>query len=214
MDSVSGVGVIDKAFMVLNALAQRPHSLATLVQVTDMPRATAHRLLLALEQHGAVRRIDDGQFCLGTTLIGLGYGAQMQYPFVEQARRVARDLRDVIGESVQVYVAELAGRRCVVSLESTHGLRWIVPEGSLLPLSKGSAGRVLAGQKLSAGGWIDSVEEREKGVASVSAPIYDASGDMIAALSVSGPLERLSRTPGKKYGAKLVKAARLLGEDS
>ncbi|MBJ7488349.1 MAG: helix-turn-helix domain-containing protein [Ilumatobacteraceae bacterium] len=210
MDIVSGVGVIDKAFVVLNALAERPHSLATIVQATDMPRATAHRLLLALEQHGAVRRMTDGQFCLGTALIGLGVGAQMQYPFVEQARRVAHDLRDAIGESVQVYVAEAAGRRCIVSFESTHGLRWIVPEGSLLPLSRGSAGRLLAGHKLSVGGWIESVEEREKGVASVSAPIFDSDGDVIAALSVSGPLERLSRTPGKKYGAKLVKAARLL----
>jgi DNA-binding IclR family transcriptional regulator len=68
----------------------------------------------------------------------------------------------------------------------------------------------LAGHKLSVGGWIESVEEREKGVASVSAPIFNNDGDVIAALSVSGPLERLSRTPGKKYGAKLVKAARLL----
>ena len=65
MDIVSGVGVIDKAFVVLNALAERPHSLATIVQATDMPRATAHRLLQALEQHGAVRRMADGQFCLG-----------------------------------------------------------------------------------------------------------------------------------------------------
>ena len=210
MDIVSGVGVIDKAFVVLNALAERPHSLVTIVQATGMPRATAHRLLLALEQHGAVRRMADGQFCLGTALIGLGVGAQMQYPFVEQARRVAHDLRDAIGESVQVYVAEAAGRRCIVSFESTHGLRWIVPEGSLLPLSRGSAGRLLAGHKLSVGGWIESVEEREKGVASVSAPIFNNDGDVIAALSVSGPLERLSRAPGKKYGAKLVKAARLL----
>ena len=204
--------MIDKAFLMLNALAQRPHSLATLVHATGMPRATAHRLLLALEQHGAVRRFDDGQFCLGTTLIGLGHGAQMQYPFVDEARRVAHDLRDATGESVQVYVAESAGRRCVISLESTHGLRWIVPEGSLLPLSRGSAGRLLTGQKLSKKGWIESVEEREKGVASVSAPICNTAGDVIAALSVSGPLERLSRTPGKKYGAKLVRAARLLGE--
>ena len=84
----------------------------------------------------------------------------------------ATEDRDAIGESVQVYVAEAAGRRCIVSFESTHGLRWIVPEGSLLPLSRGSAGRLLAGHRLSVGGWIESVEEREKGVASVSAPIF------------------------------------------
>lgn len=208
MDSVSGVGVLDKAFVVLNALVTRPLALSEVVEATGIPRATCHRLLSALEHHGAVRRNEEGLYCVGPTMAGLGRAAASQFPFLRKAREIATDLRDRTGESVQVFMPETDGRRCVISLESPNGLRWIVPEGSLFPIARGSAGRVLSGAKLSNGGWIESVEERVKGVASVSAPVVDAAGDVIAALSISGPLERMSRNPGAKFGAMVSRGAR------
>jgi DNA-binding IclR family transcriptional regulator len=211
MDSVSGVGVLDKAFLVLNALVMQPSSLSEVAERTGLPRATAHRLLLALEHHGAVRRDDNGVFCVGLSLIGFGRAASDQFPWIIRARDVARELRDVTGESVQVYVPEGDGRRCVASFESTHGLRWIVPEGSLLPLVRGSAGRVLSGQKLSPAGWIETSEDREKGVASVSAPIY-SNNEVVAAISLSGPVERVTASPGKKFGTRVVGAAKSLSQ--
>ena len=81
---------------------------------------------------------------------------------------------------MQLFVREGDGRRCVVSLQSAHGLRWIVPEGAVLPLRVGSAGRILSGETGS-DGWVQSVEEREPGVASVSAPVVDGHGDVVAA---------------------------------
>lgn len=208
MDSVSGVGVLDKAFVVLNVLVTRPLALSEVVEATGIPRATCHRLLSALEHHGAVRRNDEGLYCVGPTMAGLGRAATSQFPFLRKAREIATELRDKTGESVQVFMPETDGRRCVISLESPNGLRWIVPEGSLFPIARGSAGRALSGAKLSNGGWIESVEERVKGVASVSAPVIDAAGDVIAALSISGPLERMSRNPGAKFGAMVSRGAR------
>lgn len=208
MDSVSGVGVLDKAFVVLNVLVTRPLALSEVVDATGIPRATCHRLLSALEHHGAVRRNDEGLYCVGPTMAGLGRAATSQFPFLRKAREIATELRDKTGESVQVFMPETDGRRCVISLESPNGLRWIVPEGSLFPIARGSAGRALSGAKLSNGGWIESVEERVKGVASVSAPVIDAAGDVIAALSISGPLERMSRNPGAKFGAMVSRGAR------
>ena len=209
MDSVSGVGVLDKAFVVLNALVARPLSLSESVEATGIPRATCHRLLAALEHHGAVRRNNEGLYCLGPTLAGLGRGAAVQFPFLERAREIATEIRDRTGESVQVFIAETDGRRCVISLESPNGLRWIVPEGSLFPLARGSAGKVLSAKTATAT-WVESVEERVKGVASVSAPILDADGHVIAAISISGPLERMSRTPGAKFGTVVVRGAKTL----
>jgi len=211
MDSVSGVGVLDKAFVVLNALVSRPLSLSESVEATGIPRATCHRLLSALEHHGAVRRNNEGLYCLGPTLAGLGRGAAVQFPFLERAREIATEIRDRTGESVQVFIAETDGRRCVISLESPNGLRWIVPEGSLFPLSRGSAGKVLSA-KTAPASWVESVEERVKGVASVSAPILDADGHVIAAISISGPLERMSRTPGAKFGTVVVRGAKTLSQ--
>lgn len=213
MSSLSGVGVIDKSAVVLAALRRGPLDLAALAQESRLPRATAHRLAVALEFHGLVRRDVQGRFCLGFELMALGRAAAEQFGLAELAGPVLASLRDQCGESVQLFVREDGGRRCVVSLHSPHALRWIVPEGSLLPLGLGSAGRVLTEQtKLPRSGWIESVEEREPGVASVSAPIRDAVGSVVAAVSVSGPIERMSRSPGRRLGAQVVTAADLLSQ--
>jgi DNA-binding IclR family transcriptional regulator len=57
-------------------------------------------------------------------------------------------------------------------------------------------------------GWAQSVGEREEGVASVSAPVLDARGALVAVVSVSGPLQRLGRRPGQQYAPAVTLAAR------
>ena len=206
MDIVTGVGVLDKAMLVLGSIEDGPRSLGDLQSATGLPRATAHRLATALEAHGLLRRDAEGRFELGPHLVTLGRAASGRFALIEAATPVLKHLREATGESVQLFVREGDARRCVISLESPHGLRWIVPEGSLLPLDLGSSGRVLSGATGRAG-FIESVGEREPGVASVSAPIVDASGAVVAALAVSGPIERLSRTPGKRFGRAVADAA-------
>ena len=206
MDSVTGVGVLDKSVLVMRSVAERPLNLNELQAATGLPRATAHRLAAALVQHGWLRRDHDGRFDLGLDLASLGRIAAARFPLGARSLPVLRSLRDATGESVQLFVVDGDQRRCVVSLQSPHGLQWIVPEGVLFPLGKGSAGRVLNGEQ-SVTGWIESIEEREAGVASVSAPVRDNDGAVIAAVSVSGPVERLSRKPGERWGAAVSTAA-------
>jgi DNA-binding IclR family transcriptional regulator len=205
--TVDRESVLGKAALVLDALEPGPRSLADLVAATELPRATAYRTAVALEQVGWVRRDDDGRFALGLRLVGLGRAAAAAVPLAALARPVLQQLRDTTGESVQLFVADGEARLCLVSLESAHGLRWIVPEGARLPLDRGSAGRVLSGQ-VGRRGWVASVEEREPGVASVSAPVVDLSAAVVAAVSVSGPVERLSRDPGRRFGDAVVAAGR------
>jgi DNA-binding IclR family transcriptional regulator len=59
-------------------------------------------------------------------------------------------------------------------------------------------------------GWAASVAEREVGVASVSAPVFAADGRVVAAVSVSGPIDRLTRQPGRLHAAQVVAAGRAL----
>ena len=204
----SDVGVLDKAMAVLAALEDRPRALASLVEVTGLSRATAHRLATALEAHGMVRRDGDGRFALGSRLSALGSAAAGGDALASAARPALEGLRDETGESVQLYVADGDDRVCVVSLESPHSLRTIVPPGARLPMARGSAGRVLRGDPAThRRGWAESVEEREKGVASVSAPVW-RDDRLVAAVSVSGPVERTSRSPGKRYARAVIAAAR------
>ena len=200
----SGVGVLDKGVAILQALVTGPLDLGGLQAATGLPRATAHRLAVALEHHHLVRRDSQGRFCLGFELIHFGRAASSAFPLAQVATPALTALRNATGESVQLYVREGDMRRCVVSLQSDHALRWIVPEGVALPLGKGSAGRVLSdgGPELA-----DSVEEREAGVASVSAVVRDRQQMVVAAVSLSGPIERLTRTPVKRFGDDVMVAA-------
>jgi DNA-binding IclR family transcriptional regulator len=222
MDNDSGVGVLDKAVRVLDALEAGPAALAELVSRTGLPRATAHRLAVALEVHRLVGRADDGRFRLGDRL------AASPEPLVVAAGPVLAALRDETGESAQCYVRTGTARRCVAAAERESGLRDTVPVGTVLPLTAGSAAHVLLAwsadpvpvdasfddAELTATrrrGWADSVEEREAGLGSVSAPVFGGDGRVVAAVSVSGPLQRLTRSPGRRHGAAVVRAAERLG---
>ncbi len=207
MDSVSNVGVLDKAVGVLKAIEMSgPLTLIELQAATGMPRATLHRLAVALESHGLLRRETSGRFCLGLGLVALGAAATETFPIAGLARPRLVQLGQETGESVQLYVRDGDRRRCAISLASPHGLRWMVGEGALLPLHLGSAGRVLSGES-GRRGWVETVEERETGVASVSAPVSLPSVGVLAAVSVGGPVDRLTRQPGKRFGAAVVAAA-------
>jgi DNA-binding IclR family transcriptional regulator len=199
--------VIDKAAAILVAVEESPASLADLVHRTGQSRPTVHRLANALEVHGLLRRAPGGQYALGPRLVTLGHVAADHWPLADAAGDALARLRDATGESTQLYVRHGDSRICLASLESPHGLRTIVATGAVMPLDQGSGGRVLAGEE-SPEGWIESIAEREAGVASVSAPVVDSGGATVAAVSVSGPIERLSSTPGLSLGAAVVAAAR------
>jgi DNA-binding IclR family transcriptional regulator len=199
---------LDKAIVILEALADEPRALAELVEVTDLPRATTHRLAVALERHGFVDRDDDGRFVLGPRLVQLARAAGVgRRTLADVARPALTMLRDATGESSQLFVADGGTRICVASLESPHSLRTIVPVGAALPMDLGSAGHALRPTpEILKRGWVQSVEEREKGVASVSAPVL-LDGKVVAAVSVSGPVDRTTRQPGRRYAAAVMDAA-------
>src|SRR4051812_49743549 len=75
MDKSSGVGVLDKAAIVLGALEAGPATLAQLVAATGLARPTAHRLAVALEHHRLVTRDLQGRFVLGPRLAELATAA-------------------------------------------------------------------------------------------------------------------------------------------
>lgn len=201
------MGVLDKSMAVLHvvATADGPCSLTDLVDATSLPKATAHRLAAALEVHGLVRRDGDGRYLLGDRLIGLGRAAAVAWPIADAAGPALEALRERTGESVQLYRRDGVHRVCVVSLESPHELRTIVDQGARLPLGVGSAGRILAGEAPE-DGWVASVGERAPGVASVSAPVV-VGGQLVAAVGISGPVDRLGDQPGARFGAAVAQAA-------
>jgi DNA-binding IclR family transcriptional regulator len=207
--SVSDVGVLNKAVSILDAVSTEPLALADLGAATGLPRATVHRLAVALEHHRLVARDAGGRFELGPRVRELARsGPVNRRALADAAAPALVMLRDATGESAQLYVVVGESRICVAALESPHSLRTIVPVGASLPMDRGSAGKVLSDGP--PGGWAESVEEREPGVASVSAPVI-VDGEVIAAVSVSGPIERTTRQPGRRYATAVMAAANAIG---
>lgn len=217
----SGIGVLDKGATILAAVAEAPRTLADLVSATGLPRATAHRLAVALEVHRLVARDAEGRFVLGPRLGELAHA--LPDALVSAAGPVLAWVRDECGESAQLYRREGVERVCVASAERASGLRTTVPVGSRLPMSAGSGAQVLAAWSDGASpfparalaevrrrGWAQSVGQREAGVASVSAPVLSSSGALLAAISISGPIERLGRAPGARFAPVLVEGAHRL----
>lgn len=232
MDSSSGVGVLDKAAAVLAALEHQPLTLAGLVSATGLARPTAHRLAVALEHHRLVGRDLQGRFVLGPRLMELADAAG-EDPLLATAGPILTRLRDITGESAQLFRRQGDVRVCVASVDRPQGLRDSIPLGAQLSMAAGSAAQVLlaweeAGaverlleaasftkstlQTVRRRGWAQSVAEREPGVASVSAPVLAPSGRILAAISCSGPIERLSRYPGRIHGPAVMAAAERLNE--
>lgn len=202
--TVSGVGVIDKSMAIIDALSVGPCSTGQLVERTGITRATVHRLATALERHGMVRRTSDGRFGLGYRLVSLARTIDGLEVLCDAARPHLRALSERSGESAQLYVRDGDDRICVDVAESAHGLRTIVPIGARLTLALGSAGRALTDP---GGGLTTSVGEREPGVASVSAPILDGRDEAVAAISVSGPIERMGEDAASRFGPLVLAAS-------
>jgi DNA-binding IclR family transcriptional regulator len=238
VDSITTqVGVLDKSVTILAALAERgPLSLAGVVEATGLSRPTAHRLAAALEAHRLVGRDDAGRYRLGLRVLAWAGSVSAGFGLAEAARPVLEALRDETGESAQLFVRDGDSRLCVAASERPAGLRDTVPVGAVLPIDRGSGGKVLLAYAADGGagaganasrsrlagpdaaeldvirrrGWAASVAEREEGVCSVSAPVLDSAGRIHAALGVSGPLNRLGRQPGRQLAGPVVAAAREL----
>ena len=226
MEHSSGVGVLDKSVLVLDAVADGAGTLAALTGRTGLSRATVHRLAVALEVHRLLGRDGNGRWQVGPRLRELADAPGDT--LVVRAASVLSRLRDVTGESAQLYRRQGGQRICVAAAELGSGLRDTVPVVSALPMTAGSAAQVLLAwhsedplvqaaaftprtlAEVRRRGWASSVAEREQGVASVAAPVRGPGGRVVAAVSVSGPLERLTRSPGRLHAEAVCAAAAAL----
>ncbi|GGA50101.1 IclR family transcriptional regulator [Paenibacillus physcomitrellae] len=215
--------------------------LTEIAAAISLHKSTVHRLLTTLEERGfVIRDKATEKYRLGMKIWELSAHlthnddpAVLLLPGMEK-------LRDTLGETVSLYLRDGSDRLRIQAVQSNQAIRRVAPVGARLPLYVGASSKVLVAfeedafidallsspdwpvsvdrdqyraqlEQIRKQGYATSYEEREPGASAVAAPIFGRSGQLAAALSVSGPVSRLNRDNLEELGPVLAEAAREMG---
>lgn len=212
----ANVKVIERALGMLNCFSKERLSLSLMdiSREMELPPSTTSRILATLEGEGFLYRDEETQrYFLGPSMARLGSLCYAHMDFRRISVPYMVQLRELFNESVGLYVASKGYRVCIERIESTHPLKRIINVGDRLPLARGASGRLLLAyqppcviaeiladdpytdlqrlEEIRTLGYSISQSEREEGVVSVAAPVFDSLGNVIAALNISGPAARI-----------------------
>lgn len=217
-------------------------SLTEVSKRVNLHKSTAYRLLSSLESKGfVVRDAKTDKYKLGYRIWELVANLQQADDPAILFLPEMEKLRDTLGETVSLYVRDGKERIRIQAVQSNHPIRRVAPVGVRLPLYVGASSKILLAfdadevretmfadkewleavdieefkrqlQVIKKAGYATSIEEREMGAAAVAAPIFNRSAQLIAALSVSGPANRLTTEKMQEYAQIIMDAAARLGK--
>jgi IclR family transcriptional regulator, acetate operon repressor len=200
-----------------------PMTFTELSATTGLAKSTTSRLLLALERNGLVRRDDHGRFLPGEMFVSFAWRGGAQAGLIAVAQPFLDRLGKATGETINLGVSSNGLVEQIAQVDSTYligGTNWI---GMSVPLHCSALGKVLLAYGAAQPGPLDTLERRtaktitteaalraelagvrargyavtdeelEPGLVAVAAPIYGYDGNVVAALSVSGPASRMAR---------------------
>jgi len=200
----------------------QPPTVGELAEHSGLPKSTTSRLVGALERHGLVQRDNgNGQLRPGSVLRGYARRTTGEADLVALAAASLDRLAERSGETVNLGVPGLGVVEQLDQRDSRHYLgstNWV---GRRFPSHGSAVGKVffaygalpVPGElerlapltivdptafaddlaSIVARGFASAVDELEPGLWAVAAPVREASGGVIAALSISGPTVRLRR---------------------
>ncbi|WP_274362989.1 IclR family transcriptional regulator [Paenibacillus thermotolerans] len=238
------VRAVERALDILLVFTE--HNSLGLTEIADkvgLHKSTVHRLLASLEGKGFLERdAVTEKYRLGFRIWELSaqLAAQTDDPGILLLPEMER-LRDLVGETVSLYIREGNERVRIQAVQSNQAIRRVAPVGVRLPLYVGASSKVLLAladdevrdrimsdpswpASIDRGGFLSqladirrtgyatSVEEREPGAAAVSAPIMSSGGRLVAALAVSGPSNRLHAEKMKEIAPQVIESARRMGK--
>lgn len=205
-------GSVLKAFSILRLFShERPEiSAVTVSTELGMTHATAHRLLLTLEEAGAVVSYRRGYFSIGSVMQELGAVAEASNLMVARIRPVIAELALELNESVMVCRMGRKGPTCIAVAASNRPISVNVNVGTVLPMTNTAQGKLwlahmepaeraqwLEGRppidaldRVRAAGYARNRGENEPDIGAVSVPVLNGKGEIVLTLSTFGMLSR------------------------
>lgn len=141
-----GPKVLGKALRILDLFTvERPSwSISEVARELDMPTATTHRIIRALESRSYLTRIDS-RFQLGLAAVDLGRRAMASVDIRSRMAPVLRQLTRDTGETtlLNIYDETHQGSLCVDRVETTRDLRLSIQIGRITPIHAGASAKAL-----------------------------------------------------------------------
>ena len=183
-------------------------------KAVDLPTSTALRHLRALEQHGWLDRDDAGRFSAGPAFLRLALASLREGP-VAHLTAVAQPhldrLAEATGESAYLAVRERSQAVYLAAAESSRAIRHTGWVGRTVPLDITAVGAALTGDGSPVAH--RNVGAVEPDVSAAVAPVVGPDGDVVAAISVLGPAQRLRGKALDATATDVLAAAEALGRD-
>jgi DNA-binding IclR family transcriptional regulator len=201
--------------------SSRPVTLSELATASGIPKSTASRLVSALERQGLVQQEGErGRLRPGPAILRVAERSMLQRSVVELAGPSLDALAQASGETINLGVPARSGVEHLAQVDSRHFLgagQWLgrsvdyhcTANGKLflafgrarLPtraLPRLTPKTIVDPARLEAEvetvrreGFAIAIDELELGLAAIAAPVRGSGGEVIAALSVSGPTTRM-----------------------
>lgn len=205
-----------------------PIGVGALAQASSLPKSTASRLVSSLERHGLVHRTSArGKLQAGPVVLRFAHRGAVDRNLVALAGESLAALSSVSGETANLAVPGPRGVEHLAQVDGAHFLatgQWV---GRTVDYARTAAGKVflahrvaqlpgdVAERELAAcrrAGFAKTVDELEPGLSALAAPVRGPTGDVVAALVVSGPTFRLPARRMAQLRPPLAEQAAALSE--
>jgi IclR family acetate operon transcriptional repressor len=202
--------------------SEEPVALTDLASASGIPKSTASRLVSALERRGLIEQDGErGRLRPGPAILRIAERSMLERNVVELARPSLDALAASSGETINLAVPAHNGVEHVAQVDSRHFLgtgQWLgrvvdyhcTAVGKVFmafgraplptePMAKHAPATITDPRRLRAElkdvertGYATAVDELEPGLAAMAAPVRGARGDVVAALSITGPTLRMT----------------------
>ena len=217
-----GTAAVDRALSLLSAFRSGEEALGLqdLAVRTRQHKSTILRLLASLAHAQLVLRLPDGRYRLGPGIARLHAVYASSFSMDQVVVPELRRLMERTGESAAFHVRQGSARLCLYRVDSAQPVRDHIRAGDLLPLDRGAGGHVLLAYAGQAGSRYERIRrdgvlvlagDRVPELAGISAPCFDARGELVGAVTLTMPTERLDESHRHDVLASAAAISRALG---